>query len=62
MSKVERISISLDGDLCRKMDSMVTKRQYANRSEFVRDLVRKAIVDEAVSEETGSIDNQYENE
>ncbi|MCX7935926.1 MAG: ribbon-helix-helix protein, CopG family [Planctomycetota bacterium] len=45
-SHVERISISLEKDLCAKLDRMVKERKAANRSEFIRDLIRGQIVEE----------------
>ena len=46
MATLERISISLDKELCRKLDAMVRCSRAANRSEFIRDLVRAEIVAE----------------
>ncbi len=45
-SQVERISISLEKDLCAKLDRMIKERKAANRSEFIRDLIRSQIVEE----------------
>ena len=46
MATVERISMSLEKDLCVKLDQMVRKSKAANRSEFFRDLIRAQIVEE----------------
>jgi CopG family transcriptional regulator, nickel-responsive regulator len=46
MATVERISMSLEKDLCVKLDQMVKKSKAANRSEFIRDLIREQIVEE----------------
>jgi len=43
---VERISMSLEKDLCVKLDQMVRKSKAANRSEYFRDLIRAQIVEE----------------
>lgn len=38
---MERITISIDEDLAVEFDKLIAKRGYRNRSEAVRDLVRK---------------------
>jgi CopG family nickel-responsive transcriptional regulator len=43
---MERFSISMESDLLEKFDGHLTAHGYSNRSEAVRDLVRKALVDE----------------
>lgn len=43
---MERFSISMESDLLNKFDGHLTNRGYSNRSEAVRDMVRKALVDE----------------
>jgi len=37
---MERFTISLDDDLAREFDKLITARGYSNRSEAVRDLLR----------------------
>lgn len=44
MAKLVRTSLSLETDLCRKMDALVRQGGAANRSEFVRDLLRQELV------------------
>jgi CopG family nickel-responsive transcriptional regulator len=46
MDKVARIGVSLERDLLRKLDRYVAAHQYPNRSHAIRDLVRKALVEE----------------
>jgi len=46
MATVERISISLEKELCVKLDRMVRESKAANRSEYFRDLIRAQIVEE----------------
>ena len=43
---MERFSISMEEDLLGKFDNHLSGHGYSNRSEAVRDLVRKALVDE----------------
>lgn len=43
---MERFSISMEEDLVQKFDGHLERSGYSNRSEAVRDLVRKALVDE----------------
>jgi len=45
--KLARFSISMASDLIRKLDQMVRRKGYANRSQAVSDLVRAALVEEA---------------
>ena len=46
MDKVARIGISMERDLLAKLDEYVEAHQYPNRSHAIRDLVRKALVEE----------------
>jgi len=46
VSRLIRISMSLEEDLYRRMERLVRKSRYTNRSEFIRDLLRKQIVEE----------------
>ncbi len=41
---LKRFSISLEDDLLAKFDDYIGKRGYSNRSEAIRDLIRKALV------------------
>jgi CopG family nickel-responsive transcriptional regulator len=40
---MERVTISIDGELLTTLDDLITRRGYANRSEAVRDILRQAI-------------------
>ena len=44
MSKVYRFGISIDKALLDKFDRIIKTQNYANRSEAVRDLIRKELV------------------
>ncbi|MGB9590160.1 MAG: nickel-responsive transcriptional regulator NikR [Candidatus Hydrothermia bacterium] len=41
-----RFSISMDEETARQLDELVMERGYANRSEAVRDMVRKTLLEE----------------
>jgi CopG family nickel-responsive transcriptional regulator len=41
MDKVERIGVSLEPDLLAAFDTMIEEKGYRNRSEALRDLIRK---------------------
>jgi CopG family nickel-responsive transcriptional regulator len=43
MGELERIGISLDGNLLSAFDKLITKQGYENRSEAIRDLIRHSI-------------------
>lgn len=44
MSELIRLSMSIEKSLAKKLDALAAEAQYANRSEFLRDLVRNAAV------------------
>lgn len=46
MSDLVRISISLEAELASRLDHLVSRAGYDNRSEFIRNLVREQLVDE----------------
>lgn len=43
MERVERIGVSLDKNLLSKFDKLITKQGYQNRSEAIRDLIRRQL-------------------
>lgn len=43
---LKRFSVSLEEDLLEKFDSYIHQHRYSNRSEAVRDLIRKSLVQE----------------
>lgn len=47
MSDLMRLSFSIEKPLYRKLESLVRKSGYTNRSEFIRDLVRNRLVEAA---------------
>lgn len=46
MAELARIGIAIPEDLLKEFDRLIDRRGYSNRSEAVRDLVRKELVDE----------------
>ncbi|MDR2744804.1 MAG: nickel-responsive transcriptional regulator NikR [Desulfovibrio sp.] len=46
MGKLMRIGVSLDEGLLEPFDELCRRRGYFNRSEAIRDLIRKALVEE----------------
>ena len=41
---IKRFSISLDENLLAEFDDFILRRQYSNRSEAIRDLIRKSFI------------------
>jgi len=41
---LERFSISIDRELLARFDAFIEQRKYGNRSEAIRDLMRKALI------------------
>jgi CopG family nickel-responsive transcriptional regulator len=48
MTQLSRTGVSLENDLLKEFDRLITKRGYANRSEAFRDLIREALLAETV--------------
>ena len=46
MSKLKRFGVSVEVDLLAKFDEYISDRNYENRSEALRDLMREALVNE----------------
>jgi CopG family nickel-responsive transcriptional regulator len=49
MSGLSRTGVSLEDDLLKEFDRLIARRGYANRSEAFRDLIREALLGEAVA-------------
>ena len=63
MSDLVRVSLSLEQGLLDKLESLREEAGYANRSEFVRDLIRARLVEaewEADQEAVGAITLVYD--
>jgi CopG family nickel-responsive transcriptional regulator len=48
MPQLSRTGVSLDEDLLKEFDRLITKRGYQNRSEAIRDLIREALLTENI--------------
>lgn len=48
MSELSRTGVSLEQDLLNEFDGLIARRGYKNRSEALRDLIREALLSEAV--------------
>lgn len=44
MSQIVRFGVSLEEELLERFDRLIRARNYANRSEAIRDLIREALV------------------
>ncbi len=50
MAALERLSFTIERTLLERMNRLMRKGHYANRSEFIRDLIRGRLVEEAWKE------------
>jgi len=55
MEKVTRIGISIEPELLEKFDQYIEERQYTNRSEAVRDIIRNGMVAEEWEKGIGTV-------
>lgn len=46
MEKITRFGVSIEPDLLKKFDKAVKKKGYTNRSEAIRDIIRKDLITE----------------
>jgi CopG family transcriptional regulator, nickel-responsive regulator len=46
MADIARFGISIDSQLVKKFDALITRKGYATRSEAVRDMIREALVEQ----------------
>jgi CopG family transcriptional regulator, nickel-responsive regulator len=49
MPQLSRTGVSLDEDLLKEFDQLITRRGYENRSEAIRDLIREALLADNVT-------------
>ena len=52
---VERVGISFEPELLKSFNQLIGNKAYTNRSEAIRDLVRKALLEEQVRVGTGEV-------
>ena len=65
MSKLARLSFTIEVDLMKKMLRLMKRAHFKNRSEFIRDLIRSRLVElewERDAEAIGTITLIYEHE
>lgn len=53
MEQLARFGVSLDARLLEQFDGLCERRGYASRSEAIRDLVRAALLDDAMRDASG---------
>ena len=53
MSELSRFGVSIENNLLTKFDKLVSERGYVNRSEAIRDLIRKELVQQQIAENKG---------
>jgi len=46
IEKITRFGVSIEPDLLKKFDKIIKKKGYANRSEAIRDIIRKNLITE----------------
>lgn len=46
MSSIARFGVSIDSQLIRKFDALISRKGYATRSEAIRDMIRETLVEQ----------------
>ena len=65
MTTLQRFSMAIEKPLLERLEAMVRKSRYANRSEFIRDMLRERLVEEewkGNEEVVGTITLVYDHE
>lgn len=52
---IERVGVSFESGLLNKFDLLIKKKGYTNRSEAIRDLVRKSLIEAEIEAEKGDV-------
>ena len=55
MKGITRFGVSLDSELLSRFDGLCSEKGYENRSEAIRDLIRKSLVEHEWSHNTGEV-------
>ena len=55
MEQITRFGVSIEPELLKKFDRLIKNKGYTNRSEAIRDLVRKSIIESKVKVEKGKV-------
>ncbi|HFE65184.1 MAG TPA: nickel-responsive transcriptional regulator NikR [Caldithrix sp.] len=50
--KLIRFGVSIPEDLCRRFDAHIARKNYPNRSESIRDLIRNELIEEEIKQNT----------
>ncbi|MEE9573209.1 MAG: nickel-responsive transcriptional regulator NikR, partial [Candidatus Neomarinimicrobiota bacterium] len=50
MEKITRFGVSIEPDLLNKFDKIIKKKGYKNRSEAIRDIIRKNLIAETTED------------
>ncbi len=48
MSQLTRFGVSMEDDLLRDFDALITEKGYSNRSEAIRDIIRTTIIQQQI--------------
>ena len=52
---VERVGVSFEPELLAEFDALIKRKGYNNRSEAIRDLVRKSLIESEIEAERGDV-------
>ncbi len=52
---VERVGVSFEPELLYKFDALIKVKGYTNRSEAIRDLIRKSLIESEIKAEKGEV-------
>lgn len=52
---VERVGVSFEPELLYKFDALIKTKGYTNRSEAIRDLIRKSLIESEIKAEKGEV-------
>lgn len=52
---VERVGVSFEPDLLARFDALIKQKGYTNRSEAIRDTVRKSLIESEIEREKGDV-------
>ena len=52
---MERVGVSFESELLGRFDTLIRKKGYTNRSEAIRDLVRKSLIESEIESDKGDV-------
>ncbi len=56
MSELSRFGVSVEDELLKSFDQLISEQGYANRSEALRDLMRDALVKSSIENPANDVD------